>query len=166
MPRMTVSSPGLRTKLIRGRCLCGAIRYEASRPPIEVHYCHCRLCQRAFGNALAIFGTFPSDEFRFVQGRPKFYRSSPIARRGFCAKCGTPLLMESVPSNGRIGISIGSLDHPDRVQPTIHWGSESELKWLKIADRLPHKHTMEDPAVAAAWKRVRRTRRVVRAKPS
>jgi hypothetical protein len=138
-------------KKVTGGCLCGAIRYAASIAPSDVHYCHCRICQRAFGNLFAVFGSFPKEEFRFTRGRPKMYRSSPIARRGFCGRCGTPLLMEPVPSGRHIGISVGSLDHPERVRPKVHWGSESEVPWLKIADGLRHKHTMDDVAVAAAW---------------
>ncbi len=40
------------TKPITGGCMCGAIRYEASEPPIEVYYCHCRACRKAFGNVV------------------------------------------------------------------------------------------------------------------
>ncbi|MGO9602157.1 MAG: GFA family protein [Candidatus Binataceae bacterium] len=147
-----------RARRVTGGCLCGAVRYSASVPPSGVHYCHCRICQRAFGNVFAIFGSFPKDKFRFTLSKPRIYRSSAIARRGFCGRCGTPLLTEQVPPNGQIGISVGSLDHPERVRPEIHWGSESEIPWLKISDRLPHKHTMDDPAVAAAWQQLRRRR--------
>ncbi len=63
--------------------------------------------------------------------------------------------MESLPSGGRIGISVGSLDYPERVRPEVHWGSESEVPWLRIADGLPHKHTMDDPEVAERWRRLR-----------
>ena len=147
-----MKSRSKRTSPITGGCLCGAVRYRASVALSDVHYCHCRMCQRAFGNLFAVFGGVPKDALRFTCGSPKLYRSSPIARRGFCGKCGTPLLMEHVPDNGIVGISIGSLDHPERVRPEIHWGSESEVPWLKIADGLPHKRTMDDPAVVKAWR--------------
>ncbi|WP_119460186.1 GFA family protein [Rhodospirillaceae bacterium SYSU D60014] len=32
-----------------GGCLCGAIRYRVSTPPLQAGYCHCRLCQRSTG---------------------------------------------------------------------------------------------------------------------
>ena len=38
---------------LTGGCLFNAIRYECTEPPCDVHYCHCRLCQRAFGNVFA-----------------------------------------------------------------------------------------------------------------
>jgi hypothetical protein len=83
-------------KRVTGGCLCDAIRYEASVSPADAHYCHCRMCQRAFGNAFATFVSFPLDRFRWIRGRPKMYQSSKIARRGFCARCGTPLVFRNV----------------------------------------------------------------------
>jgi hypothetical protein len=125
-------------KRVTGGCLCGAVRYEASVAPADAHYCHCRMCQRAFGNAFATF----------------------VARRGFCARCGTPLVFRNVYRDNRIGISIGSLDHPELAPPEIHWGIESIVPWLKIADRLPRKHTMQDPSVADAWTLAKKRARV------
>jgi hypothetical protein len=147
-------------KPVTGGCLCGAVRYEASVSPTDAHYCHCRMCQRAFGNAFATFVSFPLDKFRWVRGRPKMYQSSKIARRGFCARCGTPLVFRNVYRDNRIGISIGSLDHPELAPPEIHWGIESIVPWLKIADRLPRKHTMQDPSVADAWTLAKKRARV------
>jgi hypothetical protein len=39
-------------------------------------------------------------------------------------------------------------------------GVESIVPWLKIADRLPRKHTMEDPSVADAWTLAKKRTRV------
>jgi hypothetical protein len=146
----------MKSKGVTGGCFCGAVRYEATIAPADVHYCHCRMCQCAFGNLFAMLGSFPLDKFRWVRGRPKMYQSSTVARRGFCARCGTPLVFSSFDDNKRIGISIGSLDHPEQVRPEIHWGVESMVPWLAIDDDLPRKHTMADPAVAAAWARVKK----------
>ncbi len=35
------------TTLITGGCLCGAVRYEPSEPPIRTTICHCRMCQKS-----------------------------------------------------------------------------------------------------------------------
>ncbi len=35
-----------KTMPITGGCMCGAVRYEATEPPQEVGYCHCRMCQK------------------------------------------------------------------------------------------------------------------------
>lgn len=151
--------PASRRVRVTGRCLCGAVRYEALVAPADAHYCHCRMCQRAFGNVFAMFVSFPLNRFRWIRGRPKMYPSSKIARRGFCARCGTPMVFSNVYRDNRIGISVGSLDRPDLIRPEIHWGVESMVPWLAIEDGLPRKHTMEDPSVADAWARAKKRAR-------
>lgn len=131
--------------IVTGGCLCGAVRYEATVAPSGTHYCHCRMCQKNFGSAMGSYTSFPRDSFRFVKGEPKRYRSSKFAQRGFCALCGSPLTFEYLPRPEKIGITIGSLDHPEALQPEAHWGIESALPWLHIADDLPRQRTDEDP---------------------
>jgi len=47
--------------MIKGGCLCGAIRYETSAEPILTRLCWCRVCQYlATGNA-AVSVCFPSE---------------------------------------------------------------------------------------------------------
>jgi hypothetical protein len=129
---------------LAGGCLCGATRYEIAAQPCDVHYCHCRLCQKAFGNVFAVFGSLPAAALTFTQGTPRLYRSTPYAERGFCATCGTPLTFRYLHSDW-IAISVGSLDHPEQVRPEMHWGIESQVPWLTMHDGLPRKPIEGDP---------------------
>lgn len=133
---------------LTGGCLCGAIRYECSVPPCDVHYCHCRMCQKAFGNVFAVFGSLPINALSFTQGTPWLYRSSSYAERGFCGACGTPLTFRYLRSDW-IAISIGSLDAPERVRPEMHWGIESQVAWLAMHDGLPRQPIEGDPEYMA-----------------
>lgn len=133
-----------KAETITGGCLCGAIRYEARVPLIDVHYCHCRTCQKSFGTLFAVFGSVPREALEFTSGSPKLYCSSPYADCGFCAACGTPLTFRYLKSNW-IAVSIGSLDRPDAVRPEIHWGIESRVPWLTIQDGLPRRPIEGDP---------------------
>lgn len=38
---------------ITGGCQCGAVRYAIDGPLNNPHICHCRMCQKAFGNYFA-----------------------------------------------------------------------------------------------------------------
>jgi len=127
-----------------GGCLCGAIRYACTERLCDVHYCHCRLCQKAFGHVFAVFGSLPRTSLRFTRGTPRFYRSTPYAERSFCRDCGTPLTFAYVRSLW-IAVAIGSLDRPDTVRPEMHWGIESEVPWLTWHDGLPRKPIEGDP---------------------
>jgi hypothetical protein len=133
---------------LNGGCLCGAIRYRCTAQPCDVHYCHCRLCQKAFGNVFAVFGSLPKTALTFTRGGPRHYRSTPYAERGFCQLCGTPLTFRYLRSDW-IAISIGSLDHPEEVQPKMHWGIESQVSWLSVDDGLPRMPIEGDPEYMA-----------------
>ena len=137
---------------ITGGCLCEAVRYEVTQPPDDdVGYCHCRMCQKALGGLFGYFVAFTGakigETFQFTHGEPKFYRSSEWAERGFCANCGTPLVMRD---SDTIGVMIGSLDHPEDYPPEAHSGIESQVPWLKFDDDLPRWRKEDDPYFVAA----------------
>jgi hypothetical protein len=133
---------------ITGGCLCGAVRYAATAAPSDVSYCHCRMCQQHFGNPVGVYASFPDHQVRFTKGTPKNYRSSEFGQRGFCADCGTPLTYTYVRRPEQISVSVGSLDHPERFPPSVHWGIEGQVPWLHIDDGLPRRHTDDDPEMA------------------
>ena len=141
---------GDKTLPITGGCMCGAIRYEATEPPQEVGYCHCRMCQKGTGNLFYPYAAFRSDAFRFTQGEPKFYKSSAWLERGFCANCGTQVAERYLKGSDSVPVSIGSLDHPEDWPPSNHLGVESQIPWLTIHDDLPRMRTEEDPDFVAA----------------
>ncbi len=130
---------------ITGGCLCGAVRYEADGPPDHASLCHCRMCQRHFGNAIGGYASFSRESLRFAKGTAKIYRSSDFAQRGFCADCGSPLTYEYTSAPDRLSMTLGSLDHPERIPPRVHFGIESQVPWLHIDDDLPRHRTEDDP---------------------
>ncbi len=73
----------------KGRCLCGAVTFEAREVSSEVHACHCSMCRRWNGGpAMAVeVGSVTFD------GEPNITRfeSSEWAARGFCQRCGSNL---------------------------------------------------------------------------
>ena len=134
-----------------GGCHCGAIRYEADEAPFSSSYCHCRTCQRAYGSAFGLFASFHQNVFRFTQGKPKTYKSSPWAELGFCENCGSTLtmmyikpLIHNTRRLEKIAISVGTLDHPENVEPTEHGYVDTQLPWLKIVDGLPRYVAADD----------------------
>jgi len=97
-----------------GGCLCGRIRYRLKRTPVDVVHCHCTLCQRASGALFVTWATVPLSEFELLQGEPATFRSSPNAKRLFCAECGSKLFFH-VDDEHRIDVTVSTLDEPDRV---------------------------------------------------
>ncbi len=134
-----------------GGCLCGAVRYEARPDKPEGYYCHCRMCQLAFGNTRVAYLNLRKAQLQWTAGAPTYYASSKIARRGFCNRCGTPLTFD-FPDSERMDISVGSLDDPAAVKPTLHFGVESRIAAWHVEDGLPGKRIDELTTITQRWK--------------
>jgi hypothetical protein len=143
----TVSAP---LPPLHGGCLCGQVRYEARPDHRDGYYCHCRMCQLAFGNTRATFFNLRRDQVSWATP-PAYYASSKIARRGFCGRCGTPLSFEFNDSE-RMDLSVGSLDDPSVMKPTEHTAIESRIAAWHVDDGLPGDRLDANPRIAERWK--------------
>lgn len=132
------------TETWTGGCQCGAVRYEITAGLGRASICHCRMCQRAFGNAFAPLVT--ARGLRWLAAEPKRFRSSSKVRRGFCSDCGTPLSYE--PDGFDPEIAIATLDQAARVPPVIQVGQESRLPWCDSLPGLPSRTPTEAAKVA------------------
>lgn len=120
-----------------GGCLCGAIGYQATREPVNVGYCHCRMCQVSSGAPILPWASFATDSFAYVQGEPVGYRSSPRGQREFCRKCGSQLTFRDAQTPGVVDVNIGTLSEPAAVSPTYHIWYASRIDWFETTDDLP-----------------------------
>jgi len=147
---------GRKDEGITGGCLCGAIRYEISMPAISTGYCHCRICQRFTGSTMSIWTAFPESAVQFLTGEPRYFASSPIARRGFCPECGASLtyqLLRPRPA-AYLVFHTTSLDAPQDFSPNVHGGVESQLPWIDILDDMPRTKCAESRSLQHAWSSV------------
>ena len=136
--------------VVTGGCQCGAIRYTAKPSTYDAYYCHCTMCRRAFGNVFATFLNLPKAAVTW-QSEPAYYVSSKIARRGFCARCGTPMTFE-YDGSPNMDLSVGSLDEPHRMKPVMHVGVETRLASFAFEDGLPTKRIDEFEHIVRKWK--------------
>lgn len=125
-----------RNPVMTGGCQCGAIRYALMAPPDRAPLCHCRMCQKAVGGPFAAFVRIRQGDFAWTRGVAAGFASSSLARRGFCAVCGTPLSFCYADSEF-ISVTVGSIDRPQDIAPTIHLGVESRIGWLDSLAALP-----------------------------
>lgn len=133
-----------------GGCQCGAIRFAVRDGFGRASICHCRMCQKAFGNAFAPLVT--ARGLTWTRGAPKYFRSSNLVRRGFCGDCGTPLSYE--PDGFPPEIAIATLDNPAAVPPVIQVGLESRLPWCEGLSTLPTRTTDEEAKVEPFFSRI------------
>ena len=132
-----------------GGCQCGRIRYTLRVDNDDAYLCHCRMCQRATGGVSIAFKNVKKAEVVWER-EPDRYASSPIANRGYCAACGTPLTFE-FPDSANMDLTIGSFDSPGRFEPRHHFGVESwHPQWLDTSG-LPQYRTDDNKNVADRW---------------
>ncbi len=129
--------------VLSGGCQCGAIRFALKAAPVKVSICHCRMCQKAAGAPFASLAEIDKGDFTWTQGQPAAFRSSSIAERDFCNRCGTPLSFRRI-DGPRIEIMTGAFDRPDRVVPTRQYGTESRLGWVVSIANLPSQTTLQN----------------------
>jgi hypothetical protein len=137
--------------VLAGGCQCGAVRYSAKAASHDAYYCHCRMCQRAFGNIFATFFNVKKEDVTWEKGPPAYFASSKIARRGFCASCGTPLTFEYHESK-HVDLGVGSLDHPEAMKPVSHCGVESRIASFHRPDGLKEVRVDEIEHIVKKWK--------------
>ncbi len=124
-----------------GGCQCGAVRYTLTARP-EFTVCHCRMCQKAVGGPFAALASVAVGDLTWTRGTPARFQSSSLAKRGFCAACGTPLTYEGIGSD-KIEVTIGSLDEPSTAAPERAFGNEARLAWIDSVAKLPAIETEE-----------------------
>ena len=133
----------LRSSYLTGGCQCGAIRYRIQGPLGKAGICHCRMCQKAFGNFGAALVSVAAADLRWTRGSPSVFRSSAIVGRGFCSNCGTPLYMRE-DGDPNYEIAAGTLDDPNAIEAmSTQSGTESKTAWFDGLSSLPAETTSE-----------------------
>jgi hypothetical protein len=100
------------------------------------------MCRRATGGPFAILVWWLRSAIRWTGVSPATRRSSPIATRGFCRTCGTPLFLQ-YDAQDSLALTIGSFDDPEVLIPTHNYGIENRLGWIDCGLGLPGKETQE-----------------------
>ncbi len=125
--------------MIRGRCNCGGVAFEVDRLAPTAALCWCAECRRASGYAWAGVSA-PLDAFRLTADATlRWWRASPRAERGFCARCGGYLFWR--PTGGdAIDIALGCLEGPSGATIDAHIHTAEAGDYAAAADLPRHLH--------------------------
>ena len=127
---------------IEGGCDCGWVRYRMETPPLFVHCCHCRWCQRESGASFALNALIEADRVtdlaqpaEVIQTPSESGSGQLIAR---CPKCRIALWSHYSGSGRRIKfVRVGTLDTPDMLPPDIHIFTASKQPWMVLREGIP-----------------------------
>ena len=107
---------------IEGGCDCRTVRYRMESPPLFVHCCHCRWCQRESGAAFALNAMIEADRVTDLGYEPEAIRT-PSESGG-----AGPIIKF---------VRVGTLDNPDLLPPDIHIFTRSKQPWVVIPKGVP-----------------------------
>ena len=125
--------------MLRGHCLCGAVRYELDAELSGIVACHCQYCRRAHGAAFVPISWIPRPALHFVAGEADIeeYETPGVGFRAFCRRCGTRLYNRAASSSEFVSLIVGSLEQDPPYPPLMHLNVESKAGWYEIADGRP-----------------------------
>jgi hypothetical protein len=125
-----------------GGCTCRTVRYQLTSPPLFVHCCHCRWCQRETGASFALNALIEVDRVRSLAAEPVVVDTPSNSGKGQrIARC--PACRVAVWSNyagaGELVrfVRVGTLDEPDRWPPNIHIYTDSKQPWVVLPGGVP-----------------------------
>jgi len=93
-----------------GQCHCGAVQFTGKGPIKGVDACHCGTCRKLNAGPYMGVGFHEGIDLKKSESL-KWYESSPWARRGFCAECGTSLFY-NLKGSEFYSVSSGCLNMP------------------------------------------------------
>ncbi len=130
---------------LEGGCDCRLLRYRMLTPPLFVHCCHCRWCQRESGASFALNALIEAERVVHLGEEPQIVETPSASRRGQkIARC--PRCLVAIWSNyagaGPIlrFVRVGTLDAPDHLPPDIHIFTASKQPWVQLPDGVPAVH--------------------------
>ena len=130
-------------KILKGQCLCGAVKYEIPDNLLYAGYCHCSECRKFSGSAFSAFGGVPKNSLLIKSGEEeiRYYKKSEASNMASCKVCGSSLFADKV-AKGLVHIRLGSLVDFPSLKPQAHLYVGSKAPWFDIIDGLPQFETM------------------------
>ena len=125
---------------LKGSCLCGAVKYEATGEPVRFYHCHCSRCRKATGTGHATNLFLQPGRLKWLSGEDQIRSFKvPEAERFtnlFCATCGGRLPRQRTDAPVVV-IPAGSLDQEVPIKPQARIFSGSRAGWSCEGDALP-----------------------------
>lgn len=125
-----------------GGCDCRYLRYRISTPPLFVHCCHCRWCQRESGASFALNAMIEADRVALLAGQPEIVDTPSASGAGQkiarCPHCRIAVWSNYAGAGPVVRfVRVGTLDQPDLLPPDIHIFTQSKQPWVVLPDGTP-----------------------------
>jgi hypothetical protein len=125
------------TRVLLGKCGCGAVRYRVADAFLYAANCHCSRCRAATGSAFKPFAGIEREKLQITDGVDALL---VFGEEGWndtrCGACGS-LLFSVVRDGAYVHVALGSLVDAPGIRPTAHIFVGSKAPWFEITDELP-----------------------------
>ena len=125
-----------------GGCGCRALRYRMETPPLFVHCCHYRWCQRETGASFALNAMIEAERMTLLAGQPDIVDTPSASGKGQkiarCPRCRIALWSHYSGAGPAVSfVRVGTLDDPDLLPPDIHIFTASKRPWVILPPETP-----------------------------
>ena len=132
--RMIMMKKKITSKI--ANCLCGGVKIRIQGKLRHVINCHCSQCLKTHGN-FAAYTSCLEDRIDFINKKTlKWYRSSKIAKRGFCSNCGASIFYKLLKSEN-ISIAAGMFHNPTKLKTHSNIYTKGRLDYYKLDSKIP-----------------------------
>ena len=126
--------------MMRGSCLCGAVRFELTGEFQGVVHCHCASCKKLAGGGSTTSGRIATDAIRILEGEELLRTFQPADGKSktFCTVCGSNLFGAGWPDAEVAAVRLAGLDEGLDQVPQAHIFVRSVAPWeILPEDGLP-----------------------------
>ena len=116
-------------------CLCGGVKFKINGNLRHVHNCHCSQCMKTHGNYSSYTQCLDKELIFINKNTLKWFKSSKIAKRGFCNKCGASIFYKKYKSK-HISIAAGMLNNPTNLKTYCDIFTKDKLDYYKLNNKL------------------------------
>ncbi len=111
-------------------------------PPLIVHCCHCRWCQRESGSSFALNAMIEADRIQSLGIEPEIVDTPSDSGAGQriarCPTCKVAVWSNYAGSGPVVKfVRVGTLDTPDALQPDVHIFTASKQSWVQLPAATP-----------------------------
>lgn len=136
--------------MLKGSCLCGAIKYEVEPVAGKVFNCHCSQCRKSHGTAFATQAFAHGKTLRFIKGEEFLAEYSGHGGvRAFCRICGSRLMNYASDKRVYFSVALSSIDGDENgkdhtARPVAHAFVDSKATWHTPSEDIPSYPGMPD----------------------
>src|SRR5580658_6586879 len=129
------------SRTLEGGCACGAVRYRLASPPMFVHCCHCRDCQRQTGSAFVLNALIETDRVVLLSGDAQASAVPTSSCKPHeiyrCPSCQVAVWSTYGGVQKLRFVRVGTLDDAAALKPGVHIYVRSKLPWITLPEGVP-----------------------------